>query len=239
MTEQHESNEQQQQTHDEAAQKAREETQRVVREAKDVRERVRDTILEATQDQSIGLGTLRSAASGAIDGVVQGARELSDAHRDSTGEAMSGVGDAVERGAEATKLAIQEAEARGEAFAKEDIDQAQRELESMTDTMTDMFRRAGNELQDQVKDFGEHFERTMKSIRPSIENALTAVREHPGKAASDAASIGVDAAGRLAKAAFGIAGGLVDGLRGAASGKDENKAEDKADHAADAGDKSA
>ena len=199
---------------------AREESERVAREGEDVRERVRQSILDATQGEGLNLASLRASAQSAMDGVMQGVKEVSEQHRQSVlGEAFAGVTDAMEKGVNATRYAVEEAQSRGESFAKEDLKQAENELESMTKTIGDMARRAGKDVQEQSNDFMKHAEHTLQSMRPAVESALRAIRQHPAQAAGDAAAIGADVTGRLAKAAMGIAGGLADGLRGAVSGK--------------------
>lgn len=201
---------------------ARKESERVAREGEDVRERVRDSVLNATKGEGMNLTSLRSSAQSAMDGVMQGVKEVSEQHRQSVlGEAFAGVTDAMQKGVNATRLAVEEAQSRGESFAKEDIKQAENELESMTHTIGDMARRAGKDVQEQSSDFMKHAEHTLQSMRPAVESALRAIRQHPAQAAGDAAAIGADVTGRLAKAAIGIAGGLADGLRGVVSGESD------------------
>ena len=91
----------------------------------------------------------------------------------------------------------------------------------MTQTMGDMAKKAGQGVQDQTNDFMTHAERTLQSMRPALESALQAIRKHPAQAAGDAAAMGIDMTGRLAKTAMSIAGGLADGLRGAVGGSSE------------------
>ncbi|MFW5682103.1 MAG: DUF6781 family protein [Phycisphaeraceae bacterium] len=209
---------------------AREESERVAREGQDVRERVSEAILNATKGEGLNLTSLRASAQSAMDGVMRGVKDVGQQHRQTVlGEAFAGMTDAMEKGVNATRLAVEEAQGRGESFAKEDLKQAENELESMTETVEGMARRAGKDVQEQSNDFMKHAERTLQSMRPSLESALQAIRKHPAQAAGDAAAIGADVTGRLAKAALGIAGGLADGLRGAVSAesKDTDKSQQR------------
>lgn len=215
-------------THEQDAdtQHAREESERVAREGQDVRERVSRAILNATRGDGLNLASLRASAQSAMDGAMRGVKDVGEQHRQTVlGEAFAGITDAMEKGVNATRLAVEEARGRGESFAKDDLQQAEHEIESMTQTIGDMARRAGKDAQEQSNDFMKHAEHTLQSMRPALESALQAIRKHPAQAAGDAAAIGADVTGRLAKAAMGIAGGLADGLRGAVSdeGKDTGK----------------
>lgn len=227
MTESHQQTRQGQPHGDDPAhEQARTESERVVREDGDVRRAVRDAILKAARERSVGVGSLRRAAQGAVDGVVAGVKDVSESRRDTTlGEAMSGIGDAMQQGVNATRYALEEAESRGERFAEQDVKSVRVELESLGQTLEETVKRAGRELDEQSRDLMRHYRRTFDAMRPSVEEALAAVRKHPAQAVGDAAAMGVEATGKLAQAALDIAGGVVDGLRGAVAGGKRDKSE--------------
>ncbi len=183
----------------------------------DLRDRVRRMITGDGESGRFDIASVRSSAQGVIDGVLRGVKDVSEERRDSVlGEAMSGIADALRNSANATRLAVEEAEGRGERFAEEDLKRVRSELEnmgnSMSDTVRDTVTNAGESVRAQADDAQRHIERIMQDVRPSIEKALEAVRQHPARAAGDAASAGVTAATKTVGALFDVAGGILGGV---------------------------
>ncbi|MEQ8769527.1 MAG: hypothetical protein RIB60_03345 [Phycisphaerales bacterium] len=196
-------------------QNAAEQAERIAAEGSSVRERVRGLVEDALAGR--GAGVIKDVPGEVMEGVIKGVKGLADDRRGTVlADAIGGIGDGLASAANATKLAVEEAESRGEAFAKDDLKQTADDLRSLQDmlgeTLGGLAEKAQHELGESAGDLASHAERAGASFMPAIESALQAITDHPGKAGADAASAGTDAATRGIGALFDAAGGLMKGL---------------------------
>lgn len=198
--------------------------ERIASEATDVRERVRRLVLELAGGEGPRLSSLRRAASDVVDGVTRGLKEVGDERQGTVlAETIEGLSDGIARAAHATRLAIEEAEGRGQGFAREDLKQALDDLRTLDrmfmDTVGGLTSRLSEDVRAQVGDLTEHASRALDSMRPSIESAIEAATRHPGEFAGEATSAGVDATRRAVGSLFGAAAGLLDAAGDIVSGR--------------------
>jgi hypothetical protein len=203
--------------------------EKIAREAEGVRERVSRLVTDAVGGR--GLGDLRSTVSEILEGVTKSVKAgVEDERRGVLREAVGGISDGLESAANATRLAIEEAEGRGKSFAKEDLRQAAddlRTLESMlVDTVSGLSSKLGSESKEQVRDLVEHARRAASSMRPSIEAAIEAATKDPGRLAGEAAGAGADAARGALGSLLGAASGLLDAAAEAVSGEKKPRNEE-------------
>ena len=215
-----------------AGDEVRAEATRAAAENENVRERVRRMVVDTVRERNLGLGAMGDLARQAVDGAVQGVRELTPEQRDSVlRQVVDGVGDAFSSAAQATRLAMEEAQGRGERFAKEDVQNAVRHLSELqrvfTETILNTLEQARHEASSQTKDFIEHARRVSDRIGPSIDSALQAATRHPGKLVSETATAAAKgapkAAGMLLHAMSGVLQGAGDLLAGAGKPTSEEK----------------
>lgn len=189
-----------------------------------VRERVRRLVVETLEQRSLSLDELNEVSRQVLEGAAAGVRDATPEHqRTVLRSVIDGLGDSYATAANATRLAIEEANARSKAFADEDLREAARELRSLSDrfvrTVLRTTERAGGVLREEAGALRDHAQRAAEAARPSIEEALGAATRQPGKLAGEAASAGVEAsrhtAGRLLRAVAGLLQGAGDALTGA------------------------
>jgi len=204
--------------------------ERIASEAEDVQERIRRLVVETAGPDGLRTSRLRETANEILDGVGKGVEQVSTERRGEVlGETLDGLSEGYQRVAQATKLAIEEAEARGEQFAKEDLERVRSDLsavnEMLTQSFTDLAKSVESNTREAAGDLVDHARRTAESVRPSIEKAIDAAREHPAKFATESAAAGVDAARQGVGALFDAASGLLQGAGDIISGKkrDEKK----------------
>lgn len=208
---------------------------RIIDEGSDVRERIRNLVLDESKGDGFGLASLRRTVSEIVDGVTRSAKATaSGGDRELLGEAVSGISDGLGSAANATKLAIEEAEARGAAFAKDDLKKAAADIGSLegmlVDVVSDLTGKMGGETKGAVGDLVGHAKRAAASMRPSIESALEAAAREPGKMAGEAAAASGDAARGAVGGLFSAASGLLDAAAEIVSG--EKKPGETKDHEA-------
>lgn len=203
---------------------ARNEAETIASENANVRERIRKTVVDTVRNRNVGLGAVADVTREVVDGAAQGVREMTPENRESVlRQVVDGLSDAFTSTAQATRLAMEEAQGRGERFAKEDVQDAIKHLSEMqklmTDTILDTFEKARIEASGQTKDFIEHARRASERVQPSIEQALHAATHNPVKLATETASATAKgapkAAGTLLHAMSGMLQGAGDLLTGA------------------------
>lgn len=203
---------------------ASERAERIAAEGESVRERVRRLVLEVAEGDGLRVSALRHAASEIIDGVSKGVKDASESRRGTVlAETVDGLSDGFARAAQATKLAIEEAEGRGKRFTSEDLRQAAddlRTLEAMfAETVGGLGQKLAGDVKAQAGDVAQHAKRAAVSMRPSIESALEAAMRDPGKLAGEAASAGVGTARGAVGSLFSAAAGMLDAAGEIVSGK--------------------
>jgi len=181
-----------------------------------VRVRIRklvEDLARGNEKVSTGVSNIAREVYGAAADVVH--RSVPDDPDSVLREVIDGIGDGVQKAAQATRYAVEEATSRGETFAREDLDRMGRDFESLGNMFVDMVSetasRTGGEVSRALRDATTHAERMVRSIRPSVDDAVRALRRDPVRATTDAASAAVDGTRRAAGSIFSVMAGLLEG----------------------------
>lgn len=194
----------------------RQEAERIASEGTDVRTRVRDLVGRVASEGRKTLSELSDEATDILRGAGEGVKDAAAEHRGEVlGEVIDGVSDGLSRAANATKLALEEAEGRGEQFAEEDLRRTVDDLKTLermfVDSVRNLAEGAGRSAWGEVKDAAGHASRAAESMRPSIQGALEAAAGHPVKFAGEAATAGAAATRQAVGSLFQVMGGLIAG----------------------------
>ncbi|MEM6332756.1 MAG: DUF6781 family protein [Planctomycetota bacterium] len=198
-------------------------TESIVDEGNDIQDRVRrltrDAIaagMASTQKGTDQLADLAnrvfSAAGTAVDRKPQG----EDAKRSALNEVVDGFTAGLNEAVDATRQTLHDARERGEKFAREDIAQSVDDLEairrSMVDAVQSMTSSVSGLMGDEAAALKDRITKAGEQIKPNVEQATKAAREHPGELANDAV-ISVVRAGATAVGIFGEAvSGALNGV---------------------------
>ena len=196
--------------------------ERIAAEAEGVRDRVRDLILNAVNGQAGGIAELRRTADAVLAGIARGVKNAGEGRREGVlNEAASGLADGVSRSVNATRLALREAEGRGQRFAEEDLKRTVEDLRTIeklfAETVVGFFESLSKEVSGQAGDVKAHAERTAADAKAEVGSALEAALAHPQKIAGEAVSTAADAARQGVGALFQVASGLLDAAADVAS----------------------
>lgn len=193
---------------------ASEQAEEILRDGSNIRQRLRDLIISAYKRGQKPLGDLSAIANQTLDGAVEGMKQVAEDQR--TGRAREvflAVMDSFAIAANATRLAAEEAGARGRTYVEQDLQKAVNDLGSLEQ---DFFKvvsgtasSGANTVAAEFNDLVAHARRTGTSIQPAVTRALTALRDNPAGVATDAAAAGVGLARDTASTLLhGIAGFL-------------------------------
>ena len=219
---------------EEAARQAGEQAEHIAAEGGDVRERVRKLVVDTVEQRRLSFDQLGEVSQSVLEGAASGVKEAEPEQQESALRGViDGLADAYATAANATRLALEEANQRRQSFAQEDLQRAMRDLRALDErfmrTVTNTTGSAWRMVTEQLGAMKEHTERAAQSIRPSMESALKAATDHPGQLAGEAASAGVKAsrqtAGRLLQAMAGLLQGAGDAL--SQTGKQSEKTNDQ------------
>jgi len=211
--------------------KASDRAEQIVEDGAQVRDRVRDLLVDLTRSGRGGIKDAVEQAHQILDGAAQGARRVAAERRGEVlGQVVDGLSDGLARAAQATRLAIEEARGRGQQFAQEDLNRAASDLRSLEEMFVrmvgDVASGAGKGLWEQVGDASTHATRAARSMRPPIEEALKAAASHPVKLTGEAASAGVAVGRQAVGSLFQAMSGLLAGAGQIVSGQDKPGGDD-------------
>ena len=132
-----------------------EQAERIAAEGESVRERVKRLVLSVADGEGLRLEAVRSAAGEIMDGVSRGVHKIAEDRRGTVlAETIDGLSDGFARAAQATKLAIEEAEGRGARFTKEDLGRAATDLRTLEkmfeETVVGVSKRLAEDVKGQV-----------------------------------------------------------------------------------------
>lgn len=193
--------------------------QKAVETGDQIRERVHGLIVDLMRGQQGTATVLRKGLSDILGAAVDVAKKLPPEKADS---ALKGVVDGVASGVQsvvqAAGYAAQEASARGQRFASEDVTRTVNDLNAIGQIILESVayasERLGTEVSTGARELKSHSERAVESLRPVIKETVTAITQHPVQTATEVAETAVRG-GRL------IAGSLLSAVSGILSGAAE------------------
>jgi hypothetical protein len=207
------------------------EAEKIVAEGQHVGSRVRSLVLRAIKNKQLGLSELGEVAKQVLDGslvaleaaLAQKAKhteQQSDENRENEkkaqqtlGEIFSGIDEAFADAAKATACALDEAKKRGERFAKEDLRKTVTDLKAMEEmlfsTIGETAGKSQQALGEQLSALESHAREVGTRLRPSVDAALEAAKDHP-------LEFSREAVGQVAYAMSGLlqaAGDIISGKK--------------------------
>jgi hypothetical protein len=203
------------------AEAAGQEAEHIAAEGENVRDRVRQLVVDTVQQRRLELDQLSDVTQQVLQGAAKGVDDTTKEQQDSTLRAViDGLADAYGGAADATRQAIDDATDRGKHFAQDDLARAWRNLRALDErflrTITDTTGAGYHALTGQAQSLIDHARSATDGIRPPVESALRAVKDHPVQLGEEAAKAGVEAtkqtAGRLLNAVAGLLQGAGDAL---------------------------
>lgn len=203
--------------------------ERIVEEGDRTQEQIRDAVEEAAGRAAESSKSMRDVARETIEAAVGAINRSMPEDPDSVlRSVIDGVGEGLERTAQATKLAVEEASADGKHYAEHDLKLVAEDLKELGSMFADTVERgvkgAGEQTAVRLKSAREHAERTAAAIRPVLESAAEAALRDPiklaGESAAAAAHLSREATGALFNAVGNLLKGAGDRISGGGKTKD-------------------
>ncbi|MFV2056072.1 MAG: DUF6781 family protein [Thiohalomonadales bacterium] len=206
---------------------------KAVENGENVREKVRDITIEALCKEHFDKDHIKSVIKSAWDGAKEGAEKQGEQAKQIFSEVMSGLDEALEKYAHASKLAIEETAARVREFTQHDLKRTLDELKGLEavflDTMSDAAQSTKKVFADVFTDLLEHAKTSGTEVgRRSLQefDTLSTKLGKVGKESIDAASDSVTSFGSdVARAASGFLGDLASTLKPEKNNSDKKTAD--------------
>ncbi|MFO1001563.1 MAG: DUF6781 family protein [Planctomycetaceae bacterium] len=187
-----------------------------VESGKDVRDRVRDVVVSLFKSSESTTASARAAVSGIVQSATEIVKRSAPGNPDSVlRNVIDGVTDGLSTVAQSTQYAVQEATARGQRFATQDLDRAKRDLSGISDILVDTVKYFTNRVTEEAgsaaSELKTHAERSVSAVTPVLKSSIEAVAKHPGQTAGEAAETAVRTAQLTAGALLGAMSNLLSG----------------------------
>lgn len=178
----------------------------IIESGKDVGNGVRALVVDLLQKRSQPVEAVRNSVNEILTTTEDVVRRSAPEQADSVlRKVIDAVASGVQTVAQATNYAVQEAAARGQRFAGDDVDFAKKNLKAASEILVDTVKYAANRTASETKtaavELKTHAERAVEAVRPTITATLDALRESPVQLASETAGTALRG-GRLATGAF-------------------------------------
>lgn len=185
-------------------------------EGVDVYQRVRAITLRALTERELDLDNIKSVVEAAFKGVSAGISGQYEPAKANFAEAVSAIDDALEKTAEASKLAIEEAASRVSEFSHHDLSQATDDignLEKMFLETLEKMMHGGNEmLFDIVRNFIDHARQNGTAVGRQTQIALETLNNIRRKGQHAVLSGAATTTSIIAKIAGGILTGIAESI---------------------------
>ena len=177
-------------SHSDQQDRLRDRIEQIVNEGQDVRGRVREAFEEAAVQAQGLAGQLADILKSTAEGAAKGSQGKPD-----TGplkDVVDGLGDGLQRTANAARLAMEEAASKGKAYAEDDMNSFASEFATLgklfADTVSRAASKAGEHSADVLRDLKDHAQRTAENIEPDLRRAYDAAKNDAPGAARDIAA---------------------------------------------------
>ena len=197
--------------------------ERIVEQGERTQEQIRDVVEEAAAETAESSRSLRDLARETIEAAVQAIDRSMPEDPDSVlRSVIDGVGEGLERTAQATKLAVEEASTEGRHYAEHDLKAVASDMKDLASMFADTVERgvkgAGEQTVIRLQSAREHAERTASAIRPVLESAADTALRDPIKLAGESASAAAQLSREATGALFSTVGNLLKGAGDRISG---------------------
>jgi hypothetical protein len=198
-----------------------EDAKSAVLSGEDLRNKVRDITLNALSERKLDKESIRDVISSVTQGVGEGVSEPGERAQASVLQALEGVDDALQKSAQAAKLAAQEAIGRANDFTDHDVRAALDELstleEMFLETVKVVASQSGEVAAGLLTDVAGHLRSSGTGVGTQAAEAVDGLRKELKAVGRDtlvnAADAGVAVGEQMANIASGFLSGMADALQ--------------------------
>jgi hypothetical protein len=188
------------------------------KEGGDLREKVRNLVLQAILNRKADPKAIREVMQEAVAGLGDGLGGHVDDASSSLKSAMAGLNDALSKSLYAVQSAVEETWGNGRQFAQSDLREAYDAVRGLDDDMVATLKKVGGKsqgvLRDEFQRLSDHLGRNGSDAGAQMRTLLEMLGRDLGQSASEASRVvsedAREASGRLSDVTSGILRGIAD-----------------------------
>lgn len=199
------------------------EVRRVVEEGLNVQEQVRQLVLRTMGAGQLDLSSFRQMTQAVINGALAGVQktlqpsvEQAEAIRSKLQQAVAGLDGGLAQFAEATKLALQEATGKAQAFSHGDLSRAKADLQDLEALLIDTLQRSATSATDLagkiLGDLAEHARDSGSAVGSTMHDTLGVISHQLTEAGRSQVQTGLQLAQATTNLLLQITTGVLTGL---------------------------
>jgi len=192
-----------------------------VERGENIQDEVRDITLKALCEGHLDAQRIQQVIKAVIQGAAEGANGKETQSKQALRDAMTGVDEALEKSAEASRLAIEEAAGNLENFGTQDLKRVLDDLLTLEDlfidTIKDVARSSKETIRETLSDLAGHAQNSGTAVGNLATDTVETLTRELQKTSRDTVATGSDSAMktavRLSRAAAGFLEGIADTLQ--------------------------
>ncbi|HFD38887.1 MAG TPA: hypothetical protein ENJ31_03430 [Anaerolineae bacterium] len=204
----------------------RDEAREAVASGEDIAAQVRDITLKALTRRRLDTEGVRQVVRAVAEGARLGAGGHGTRAKAALQDAVSGLDSALAKGAEASRLALEEASGRLEEFSRRDLKRALSDLEGLeslfVETLSEVAQGGKDVAAGILRDLADHARGSGTAVGSEALTALGSLKDKLAAGGKEGLQAGADAAldtgSRIAQVASGLLAGIAESLKPSRSG---------------------
>jgi len=182
----------------------------------DIYQRVKDITLKALTERRLDIENIKSVVEAAFKGVATGMNNQMEPAKADFDQAVSAIDDVLEKTAQVSKLAIEEATSRVNEFSQQDLTQATEDIKSLEqiflETLEKVTRNSNAMLSDIAQNFFDHAKKNGTAVGNQTQIILGALNDLRRKGQNAVLSGAATTASIIAEIGGGILTGITESL---------------------------
>ncbi len=164
-----------------------------VASGRDTADHVRQLVVDLCNGKRSPVTSARDAIEGMLETALEIANRATPEKAESVvNKVIDGIGTGLKSVAQTTQDAVEDATARGQRFATEDVERAKQDLSSIREILVDIAKyfagRISSETGSTFQNAKSHAEEAFTATKPVVASSLEALAKHPLQTAGEAAS---------------------------------------------------
>ncbi|MDD2761347.1 MAG: hypothetical protein PHH11_13785 [Methylomonas sp.] len=184
----------------------------------DIYQRVKAITLKALTERQLDLENIKSVMEAAVKGIASGITRQSEPAKADFDRAMSALDDVLEKTAQASKLAIEEAASRIGEFSENDLSRAAADIQSLEqiflETVENIARDSNKMIFDAARNFLAHAQKNGTAVGRQAHSILAALSDVRRQGQNAVLSGAATTAAIVAEIGSGILTGIAESLEG-------------------------
>lgn len=200
----------------ETTQQVEDDVREAIESGVDIYQRVKDITFNALKEQRLDLDNIKSVVEAAFNGIAEGMNSQVEPAKADFAQAVTAIDDVLEKTAQVSKLAIEEAASRVNEFSQHDLSQATEDIRSLEqiflETLEKVTRNSNAMVTDIAQNFFDHVQKNGTAVGKQSQTILSALNDFRRKGQNAVLSGAATTVSIIAEIGGGILSGISESL---------------------------